>query len=185
MKVVRIEPNNRCHITSMVYPVQLNGQFCDHETLMGLEHKGLKLGLYGMERETERLPVNKIAMKLLEKLKFGKHRDGTYPVKVRGPVLLYDDDGDMTTEKWNIIRNFIKSFSFDEDRKRRRLMERMKVMVEEEDWGTVNPCSAAEEKEEAEDTDGATASQRDILQDILSLRRRLGWTSANMGQPDC
>ena len=64
-------------------------------------------------------------------------------------------------------------------------MERMKVMVEEEDWGTVNPCSAAEEKEEAEDTDGATASQRDILQDILSLRRRLGWTSANMGQPDC
>ena len=51
--------------------------------------------------------VNKIAMKLLKKLRL-RGTCAEYPAKIKGPVLLYDDDCDMTRDKWNIIKDFMK-----------------------------------------------------------------------------
>ena len=54
---------------------------------------------------------NKWAMKILNKLKYGA-RYGTrkyqYPALIKGPVILYDDNGDMSTEKWNTIKKFMR-----------------------------------------------------------------------------
>ena len=127
MKVVRIEEDGRCHLIDWSPGSKLDGQNNDHENLFGLEHKGLKLGMFGLEWTQEHSPpedmvalwdeeaknmytsygVNKIAMKLLKRLRHhGVCVD--YPVRIKGPVLLYDDASDMTRDKWNIIKDFLK-----------------------------------------------------------------------------
>ena len=130
MKVVRIEENGKCYLFDWEPGSKLNGQHVDHETLFGLEHKGLKLGIFGLEWTNDHPPcndmmkqwdeiakkkyntynINKLAMKILKKLKY-YDRIIDYPYPVKGPVLLYDDDTDMTKDKWNIIRNFMKNKS--------------------------------------------------------------------------
>ena len=127
MKVVRIEENGRCHLIEWPVSSKLDGQNMDHENLLGLEHKGLKLGMFGLEWTQEYPPpegmmarwdeeaknmyssygVNQIAMKLLKRLRHsGICAD--YPIDIKGPVLLYDDESDMTRDKWNIIKDFLK-----------------------------------------------------------------------------
>ena len=129
LKVIRIETNKQCTIVDW-NPCggKINGQNVDHESLMGLEDKGLKLGLFGLEWTKSSPPpedmikkwdveaknnyntynINKIAMKILKNLKYpGRCID--YPEPIKGPVLLYDDDTNMTKEKWDIIRKFINS----------------------------------------------------------------------------
>ena len=129
-KVVRIEENGRCHLIDWTPGDKLDGQNTDHENLMGLEHKGLKLGMFGLEWTDDSPPyedmmakwdekakkkynsydVNKVAMKILNKVKHGEtFKDYRYPAHIKGPVLLYDDENDMTRDKWNIIRKFMKN----------------------------------------------------------------------------
>mgnify|MGYP000692548036 CR=1 FL=1 len=48
-KVVRIEENGRCHLIDWTPGDKIDGINTDHENLMGLEHKGLKLGMFGLE----------------------------------------------------------------------------------------------------------------------------------------
>lgn len=129
-RVVRIEVNGRCHLIDWTPGDKIDGQITDHENLMGLEHKGLKLGMFGLEWSdecdspypdmTERWDeeartkkrsygVNKVAMKILDKVRHGERVPGyRYPGTIKGPVLLYDDESDMTRDKWNIIRKFMK-----------------------------------------------------------------------------
>ncbi len=129
-KVVRIEENGRCHLIDWTPGDKLDGQNTDHENLMGLEHKGLKLGMFALEWSHESDPpypdmmarwdeeartkkrtygVNKVATKILDNVRHGERVPNyRYPDTIKGPVLLYDDENDMTRDKWNIIRKFIK-----------------------------------------------------------------------------
>lgn len=127
MKVVRIEENGICRLVNWEPGDKLEGQHTDHEALFGLEFKGLKLGMFGLEWAQEIPPpdgmikewdkeaknkyntysVNNLAMKLLKEIKYHE-RSIDYPGCIKGPVLLYDDATDMTIEKWKIIQAFIK-----------------------------------------------------------------------------
>ena len=135
MKVVRIEENGICRLVNYKPGDRLEGQNTDHETLMGLEFKGLRLGMWGLEWTQEMPPPdgiinghpgftkgwleeaknkyntyskNNVAMKLLKEIKYpGRSID--YPGCIKGPVLLYDDAADMTIEKWKSIQAFIKN----------------------------------------------------------------------------
>tara|TARA_B100000035_G_C20770748_1_gene452457 strand:+ start:172 stop:612 length:441 start_codon:yes stop_codon:yes gene_type:complete len=145
MKVVRIEENGTCRLINYKPGDKLEGQYTDHEALMGLEFKGLKLGMWGLEWTQETPPpddmingipgftkgwdeeaknkyntysVNKVAMKLLKEIKYhGRSID--YPGCIKGPVLLYDDATDMTIEKWKSIQAFIKKRNKRQSRRRR------------------------------------------------------------------
>jgi len=128
LKVIRIEPNNKCYIVEWKPGDKLNGQRMDHENLMGLVHKGLRMGMFALEWTQPTPPppemmngwddeaksnynsyeINNIAMKILKYVKYPE-RYIDYPGLIKGPVLLYHDDNNMTKEKWNIIRKFIKS----------------------------------------------------------------------------
>ena len=135
MKVVRIDENGICKMVEFTPGSKLDGQNTDHEALHGLEHKGLRLGMLGLEwtqstpppdgmvngipgftsgwdeeakKKYNKYSVNKIAMKLLRKIKHhGRFID--YPGVIKGPVLIYDDNNNMTNDKWKIIQKFMKS----------------------------------------------------------------------------
>jgi len=130
-KVVRIEENGRCHLIDWTPGDKIDGINTDHENLMGLEHKGLKLGMFGLEWSDSCDPpyggdmmarwdeeartkkrsygVNKLANKILDKVRHGERIPNyRYPGTIKGPVLLYDDESDMTRDKWNLIREFMK-----------------------------------------------------------------------------
>ena len=145
MKVIRIEEDGTCRLVNYRPGDKLEGQYTDHEALMGLEFKGLKLGMFGLEWTQETPPPdgmingipdytngwdeeaktkyntyseNKIAMKLLKDIKFhGRSID--YPSTIKGPVLLYDDASDMTIKKWKLIQKFIKQRNKRKNRRRR------------------------------------------------------------------
>ena len=111
MKVIRIDTNNKCKIIDWAPGDDLDGKSKDHSSLDGLLSKNLKLGLFGYDFSSG-FPINRIATKIMSKLKRPNTIIPKEKCTIRGPVLLYDDDSDMTPEKWNVIRNFIKSFKY-------------------------------------------------------------------------
>jgi hypothetical protein len=127
MKAIRIEEDGRCHVVRFKPGDKLEGQHMDHLALMALEHKGLKLGMFGLEWTQKDPPddfiinrwdeeakdkyntynENIVAMKLIQYLKFHGRLTDYLPL-VKGPVLLYDDTVDMSIRKWNIIWDYIR-----------------------------------------------------------------------------
>ena len=126
LKVVRIDVNNKCSLIDYKSGDKINGQNKDHETLFALESEGLKLGMFGMEWTLDKEPpldmikkwdiearnyirpdINKLATKLLYKLKYPHKNIDNYII--RGTVIIYDDDTDMTIDKWNKIKKYIKN----------------------------------------------------------------------------
>lgn len=135
MKVIRIEENGIARLVNWKTCDKLNGQNTDEVTLIGLDFKGFKLGIWILEWTQETAPprniingipglterwdeeakskyntygVNKVAMKLIKEIRFpGRSIDYRPGFGIKGPVLLFDRESDMTIEKWNTIQTFI------------------------------------------------------------------------------
>lgn len=109
MKVIHLIPGKPPRITDKgVKPKALFEFFgcdSDHITLLGLEHVGKNLGLFVKGRLTTE-PMNVEAMKIAKYLKWSCEVDSK--VFIRGPAVLYNDDGDMTEEIWASVYEVIR-----------------------------------------------------------------------------
>lgn len=109
MKVIQLIPGKAPRLTDKgVSPKALNEFFksdSDHVLLLGLEHTGVKLGLFvkGV-RWNETLNVE--ATKIVQYLKWTCEVAST--LIVHGPAILYNDDGDITEEIWASVYEVIR-----------------------------------------------------------------------------
>lgn len=109
-KVVILIPGESPVLTSAIMPDDLStilGQkYSDHTTLGGLNHLNFKLGIFVGDYSIN-MKYNLWATKIAQNI---KHICQVYPNLILcGPAVLYNDDADITTEIWNVIRMTIKS----------------------------------------------------------------------------
>jgi len=88
----------------------LNDAHADHQTLIGLLYKDIKLGMFVGDRSLiNGQPLNKWATQICQYLIDQHTIDLSADRNIYGPVIVYADTQDMTTNIWDLICETIKS----------------------------------------------------------------------------
>ncbi len=100
-KVIFFDQNGTASIKDMIIgdPCQLLG--CERWDHCAIDCNGMRLGLFVNDLFDPNDPINKAATRIQNRFRKSKQL-------ILGNAILYDDDGDFTLEKYEIVRQVVK-----------------------------------------------------------------------------
>ena len=99
-KLPKLVTMNNCDFSSILYDENRTSDLTDHRTIMALEPE-FKLGMVFHDMFNTKMGRNHLAEKVYRKFFPSQSHQEFY-----GPVLIYDDNGDMTSKTWEAIRSY-------------------------------------------------------------------------------
>lgn len=112
--VIIIDESGKCKLKEMDFKKEnmlkiVDDTHVDHVSLLALEYKGLYLGMYVGDFSRMKKGLNRVATKINKYLrKMCKVMDKS-SMELYGPVILYDDNGNLSSKEWKMVQDVIKS----------------------------------------------------------------------------